>query len=207
MKKRAINALSALGGMLLWLPIMLIAAYVIYVAADALYAALYGYMPDVFPLFDPVNEKESFASHNGRMGVFTMCITLALYAYITLRQDNRRDEWVITRTDGLFRVRDELSAYLTEYAAADVFASAVMGAALGVPFIFIPDAFLMGSSTLASFIRPFSLFYDKIGPVMTPILFFALLAVFRLLSAVPALAFYRAKWLSGFSLYFGGDDI
>lgn len=207
MKKRAINTLSAIGRMLLWLPLMLIGAYVIHIALDALYAELYGYMPELFPLFDPVNEKESFAAHNGRMGVFSTCVTLALYAYLTVRGDNGRDEWTIAKTDGLFRVRDEILPYLSEYAAADAIASAFMGAAIGVPFIFIPDAFLHGSSTLASFIRPLSLFYSVLGPVMTPIVLCLLLLSFRLLSALPALAFYRAKWLSGFSLYFGGEDV
>ncbi len=205
MKKHIIRTAVRLGIMLAAVPLLILIAYLCYLLAEAVYGELYRYFPDAFPLFNAVSEREERELLEARLGTVALTAALAIYVYFLLAHDNARDELTISLTDGLFRVHEVILPVTRAFLPADVIASVILGTLLSLPTAFIPHGFLMGDTLPATLLRPLTHAHTVFGTVGLAFYLVFTLIILHAPALVLALRLYRARWLSGFSLYVGGN--
>jgi hypothetical protein len=191
--------------MLAAVPLLILIAYLCYLLAEAVYGELYRYFPDAFPLFNAVSEREERELLEARLGTVALTAALAIYVYFLLAHDNARDELTISLTDGLFRVHEVILPVTRAFLPADVIASVTVGTLLCLPTAFIPHGFLMGDTLPATLLRPLTCAHTVFGTVGLAFYLVFTLIILHAPALVLALRLYRAMWLSGFSLYVGGN--
>jgi hypothetical protein len=191
--------------MLAAVPLLILIAYLCYLLAEAVYGELYRYFPDAFPLFNAVSEREERELLEARLGTVALTAALAIYVYFLLAHDNARDELTISLTDGLFRVHEVILPVTRAFLPADVIASVTVGTLLSLPTAFIPHGFLMGDTLPATLLRPLTCAHTVFGTVGLAFYLVFTLIILHAPALVLALRLYRARWLSGFSLYVGGN--
>ncbi len=205
MKKRILRLLMSLAVMLVSLPLLIILAAAASYLVNEIYEMLYRHLPSVFPLYDPIGQKDEHEAQVRLLGIISLALAEGLWVLLLLRWDNARDEHIIAKTDGLFDVGDILSHYLGEFMPTDAIASVIIGTGMALPAVFIPSGFLRGDTLPAYLLRPLTNLHLALTPVGAAVFNSLALIAFYLAWAVPVLKYYRAKWLSGFSLYVGGE--
>ena len=172
---------------------------VICVLVTQLHNSLARLFPSVFHLYNIVLESELHALQEARLNFIALFFTALAVVFITQRYNNERFEYIITRTDGIFYLKDSLPVYLKRFALSDVIASLVVGSAFTVPIHFIPMQFFAAGSDISTMLYPFKLLTQTVGPVFAPVILTVLLLAAHAAVTPLSLLYYRAKWLSGFA--------
>lgn len=189
------KSLSLIGFML----IGIILGIAVKSAVTELYYLLSSLMPSVFPSYSLSAERELFEALYAALDIISVALTALTMVYISLLRDNDRFEFIITKTEGLYKVPDVLRIYVYNFGISDIISCVVSGMIFTVPIHFIPSRFVHGASTVATLIAPYKTLTDLFGAVGAPTFLFSVLIVSHLISIPFALRFYRAKWLSGFA--------
>ena len=119
-----------------------------------------------------------------------------LISYLTGLFDNGRYESVISKTDGLFKIKDELARYFKSNIASDIIAAAIPG------LIFIPLTLPAYSEIFLDYFGDFLAPHFHLTSAFSPfgayfVVFITALAA-RLTVMPFALKRYRALWLTSF---------
>lgn len=183
----------------LWMLCGILISPLISKTVSALYETLHIWLPGLFPTFDVVLEKDLFLKHRGRMNVFSVLLTLFITAYLSLRFNNERDEFIISKTDGLFEVKEVIPSYIKRFLVSDIVSCVIVSNLFAVPIIFIPKQFLDTDGLIASFLSQYNLCMDSFGEIGMPIFFTLSLLIMHIPALPLAIKSYRAKWLTGFA--------
>ena len=194
--KRCIKKCASLA---FWMTLGLIASAFIGSLVGQIYNLLYKNFPDAFPLYNAVFDKEQYVALTHAMAIITVSLTLILTAYIAGRYNNDRFEYIITKTDGFYKIRDILKTYVCIFGIGDVISSVICGTLFTLPIYFIPTQFFSSGSPIAEFLEPMKTLTEALGAVGSPI-YASLFLIFSHAITLPlVLKYYRAKWLTGFS--------
>lgn len=168
-------------------------------AVSELYRLLNELMPNAFPSYDVTSNATFFDTLYTSLWLISLTITLFITVYLSLRYDNFKFEKIITKTDGLYEIRDFLPTYINIFALTDIVSTVLCGVIFTIPFSFIPMQFIKHESFLAKLTEPYKLLSECFGIAFAPIVMTVLIAL-AYLAAIPlALKYYRAKWFSAFS--------
>lgn len=183
----------------------LLAGYAIFSVAGIVchwfYEALIDWFPYVFKDYSPVlnADKYFFAALVEQMLASVLSIALATL-WVT-RHDNGRDEFIIRKTEGLYRIKDVLPLYYKRYAVPDLIASLV--ATVFISALIIPAQLAEFSeiSRFSNFVGWFKgfhigIFYENWGFVPAALFVFTVTYAFKLLSGFSGLKKWRAAWLT-----------
>ena len=183
----------------LWMLLGLIIGAFIGTLISQIYELLFEYFPDTFPLYNPVFEKEKYDRFTLTMAFISLSLTLALTVYICQRFNNDRFEFMIAKTEGLYKIREVLRTYVDKFAASDVAESIIVALLFTVPIYFIPKGFFTKSTFIVDLLLPLRTVIDGVG--ITGAVLDAILALLlsHALTLPLILKFYRAKWLTGFA--------
>ena len=182
-----------------WALVGLVLGVFVSALVGEIYAHLARWFPEVFPIYNAVLDGERYEKFSAVLDLISLVLTLFAVVYLSLRFDNKRSEWVISRTDGLFLIRDEYLPYTERYFAEDALCSLLIGLALTVPFAFIPARFLETNTVFTVILR---LLYSASKALGLPLFITAvtLTILFCHLAASPlAMRVYRARWLTDFT--------
>ena len=173
--------------------------YLLCQCGELVFIYSYNYLAEVMPsVVDTVNpihtpdEYELYLKCVATVGAF---IGLFLINYVSLRLDNEKFEYIITKTDGQYRMADGIKLYFGEFFKSDLIASTVAVGTLVAGAHFIPEKLLdrglififkLGSSLIE--------FYGPVGAVAVAVLFSF---VTRMISVPLCVRTWRALWLSG----------
>ena len=194
--KRCIKKCASLA---FWMTLGLIASAFIGSLVGQIYNLLYKNFPDAFPLYNAVFDKEQYVALTHAMAIITVSLTLILTAYIAGRYNNDRFEYIITKTDGFYKIRDILKTYVCIFGIGDVISSVICGTLFTLPIYFIPTQFFSSGSPISEFLEPMKTLTEALGAVGSPI-YASLFLIFSHAITLPlVLKYYRAKWLTGFS--------
>ncbi len=183
----------------LWMALGLIASAFIGSLVGQIYNLLYKFFPDTFPLYNAVFNKEQYVVFTHAMAIITVSLTLILTTYIAGRYNNDRFEYIITKTDGLYRITDILKTYVCIFGIGDVVSSVFCGTLFTLSVHFIPTQFFDSGSFIAEFLQPTKTLTEAFGALGSPI-YVSLFLVFSHAVTLPlVLKYYRAKWLTGFA--------
>lgn len=183
----------------LWMLLGLIISVLAYSLLSQIYGLLYKFMPDVFPLYNPVSGKEKYENFSFAMYLLSCIVSFVLTVYLSQRFNNDRFEFIITKTDGLYKIRDILKTYVCNFGLDDVISSLVNGIVFTVPIYFIPMQFFSSGTIIAEFTEPIYRVTERLGAAGAALFASLALLLSHVLTLVPVLKFYRAKWLTGFA--------
>ena len=184
----------------LWLIPALILSSAIRFLCDSVYEALHSYFGSLFPLFSPVTDKAEYAKHDFAMSIITLIFTLFLTVYFSILSDNERYERIISKTDGLYDIKDALPLYAPHFILGDIAASLICALILSIPMPFIPDRFF-GFSIMRPLLLPrtiCSILPGINGALFGGALIFGLMLLLHLPSLIFSLKVWRSRWLTAF---------
>lgn len=173
--------------------------YLLCQCGELLFIYSYSYLAEVMPsVVETVNPIHTPAEYELYLkGVATVGALVALFImnYVSLRLDNEKFEYIITKTDGQYRLVDGVKLYFGEFFKSDAIASTVAVGVLVMGAYFIPEK-LLDKGLLFVFKLGVSLidFYGPVGAVVIAVLFSF---ITRIISVPLCVRTWRALWLSG----------
>ena len=191
--KRYFESLVRYSIVYLFLPLIFSVALAL---CEVVYFALSELFPAIFPVYNKVLEKESYEALAKFMSNFAVLLSVFAASFFSSIYNNGNYEHVIRKTDGLYKIKNELPQYLQRIAPGEIISAAVPPVIFTVlSVINYPEKFF---SKIQAFLRPHLILVESFGAVGAYflLLFTALLA--SLAAAPLALRRYRALWLSSF---------
>ncbi len=163
---------------------------------DIVYSALLEIAPNLVPSYDRVLEKEEYQAFARAMNAISALLAVFLVSFVTGIYDNARYEDVVTKTDGLFKLRDELPSYFKRTLPSDLIAVS-LAPAVFVPLTIptYPKKFL---EYFGTYLAPHLRLAELLTPLGTYFMIFAVALIARVLAMPKALDRYRALWLTSF---------
>ncbi len=167
----------------------------------SVHEALMDWFPTVFKDYSPVLEAAEYESARNAVELTAVVAALFIAPIIVTRFDNGRDEYIISKTEGFYRIHELIPTYYKLYTLPDLISSLAVTAtvsALIIPaYFYTPEKI----SRLSEFIMDFRNFYigtlfDRWGYIIAPIAVFALTFIFKIISGIPAMKRWRAAWLT-----------
>ena len=191
--------------LLVWMLIGILMTVGVYFVLSKIYSdVLFRYIPKLFPLYNPVLEKELYLGHVFRMNLVSLSVSVFLSVYLSLRYDNERDEYLIGRTDGFCTVNEVIPSYRSRFLISDTVACVISAAALSVPFAFIPEKFLNRDSFFPMLLRTYHQLNQSLGTAALGLVKLLALLLSHIAAVPLAMKRWRAKWLTGFAESSGG---
>ena len=173
--------------------------YLLCQCGELLFIYSYNYLAEVIPgvvqTVNPIHTPDEYELYLKGVATVGALVGTFLINYISLRLDNEKFEYVITKTDGQYRLTDGIKLYFKEFLRSDVIASTVPIAILVAGAYFIPEK-LLDRGVIILFKLGASLieFYGPVGAVIVAVLF----SLATRVVAVPlCVRTWRALWLSG----------
>ena len=173
--------------------------YLLCQCGELLFIYSYNYLAEVMPsvvdTVNPIHTPDEYELYLKGVATFGALVGLFLINYVSLRMDNEKFEYLITKTDGQYRLKDGLKLYFAEFFKSDAIASTIAVGVLVAGASFIPEK-LLDRGLIFIFRLGVSLaeFYGPVGAVAVAVLFSF---VTRMLSVPLCVRTWRALWLSG----------
>ena len=169
------------------------------------YTALVDWFPRVFPTYNYVTEHEDFIRLETNLLLIIASICLIVTNYLSVRFDNERLEYMITRTEGMYTLSDGAAIYYSRYFVADSVASALIPLPLTIIIYFLPLISLALPETLYELLliplEPTMLFTEPLGLAFGYLVMVIISFLARQASGARAIAVFRAAWLSDVEYY------
>ena len=177
----------------LFLPLIFFAATAV---VDIIYSLLLEIAPSIIPSYDRVLEKEAYQALARAMNAISALLAVFSISFATGIYDNARYEDVITKTDGLYKVRDEFPAYFRKTLPSDIIAVALPS----LIFVLLsspayPEKFL---DYFGAYLAPHLRLIEALTPIGAYFALFAAALLARILAMPKALDRYRSLWLTSF---------
>ena len=159
------------------------------------------YYPNVLPDINEISEPEKYERFEQLLSFITGMLTLLLPAYISIAYDNERFEYIISKTDGFYKISEGAKLYFPKYFLPDTIASIIAPIPIfALKFIPIPNErrriIKLIGDTLDSFLSFSNSFTNYLGEIFGIALLILIPIILKLIFAYPALKRWRAIWLS-----------
>ncbi len=166
---------------------------------ELLFTYSYNYLAQIVPSIvktvNPIHTPDEYDLYLKCVATAGAVIGLFLMNYVSLRLDNEKFEYIITKTDGQYRLPAGIKLYLSEFLRSDIIVSCIPVSVFITAAYFIPEKLLdrgliiifkLGSSLIE--------FYGLVGAVIVGVLFSL---ITRAISIPLCVRTWRALWLSG----------
>lgn len=169
------------------------------------YQTLAEWLPGAFPVYNYVTEHENYLKLESELLLMVSTAALAVMSYLSVRFDNERYEYMITRTDGMYTIKDGASIYYERYFKSDIVTSFIVPLPLTIIVYFLPLISGALPETVYEFLlvplRPTLLFVNVLGDLIGYFVMVVIAAVARQASGIAAISAFRASWLSDVNYY------
>ena len=194
-------ALFFLFGSLLWYPVF-------FLIENAVYPTMCAWFPSLFRTYHFMTEKAAYEALLAKQRLVATIIAALLTVLIAVRTDNRRYENIIAETDGFYRLREGLRAYLKQNLITDILSAWITPIPVFALYLLIPVLVDLpiessGAKQLADL---FSVFTNgaadlsaRFGAAVGYLFAVLLILACHLPATICALRWYRAAWLSAFA--------
>lgn len=187
-------------GFCIWVVSFILFSFIHFAVSSLIYPWLLDAFPKIIPQYNFVNEREDYERFYRLLALISAIINAFVTSHISLRLDNGRMEFMITKTEGLYTIKEGAKLYYSTYFTADVFA----GVMIPLPFIlviellipklsFLPDGVL---SLIAMPLAPTMAFVDALGGLFGYLVMVLVIFVSRILSGLRCVDLWRGIWLS-----------
>lgn len=159
------------------------------------------YLPRFFKVYNPIIDNAAMLRQEAVIALLAAVASVVLLTVIAVRTDNLKYEYMISRTDGFYRVREGAEIYFPEFLGADIL-SAVSVPLISYPLTLIdvpnsaPRALRVIENILDTVLVIPEAFEGMLGAVLGAALLVLTSLIARAYAAFRALFFWRAAWLS-----------
>ena len=161
-----------------------------------LWGALHEWFGSAFPLYSPISNAEGYRVFREILSLVSYALALFIATYLSVVLDNRKNERIISLTDGLYTVGEGEKIYLRELYLSDLVASAVAPLPIYITVALLPAWFFEKDY---SFPLTFAkLLTDGVSVIASCVVTSLLLALFHLIASLLALGRWRSRWLTDF---------
>lgn len=175
----------------------------IYIAVSTAVSEFYRFLDELtaqdITSFDARPGKDFFDNLYSFLWFISLVITLCITVYLSMRYDNYKFEFIISKTDGLYEIPAFLPTYINNFGLSDVCSACVNGIVYTVPFFFVPIQFIKNESFAAKLAEPYKMMSETFGYILSPVILAFIILLSYAVSILLALKYYRAKWFSAFS--------
>ena len=182
--------------LLLWLIPGLVIGIFVYILTDSAYELLHKWMPRAFPIYNALHDPLSYESFMIKKSGFSVLVTLFISVCLSLMYDNERDEYVISKTDGLYEIPEIKEIYFTAFALSDAVAALICGALITLPVLFVPVQLIETPGVLSALLTPLHTIHKSLGTEAFIITCTLSVLILHLPSLPIAAGYWRSKWLS-----------
>ncbi len=116
-------------------------------AVSLVYGTLSDMFPAIFRTYNFITEPEEAEALSERLKLTAGILSVLALGIIALKYDNARYEYIISRTDGFYTLKEGAPLYLSGYLYADIIAAA------GVPLITYPLVLINIGESAPRFLR------------------------------------------------------
>ena len=163
--------------------------------------ALTEWFPSVFHDYSPVLEVKEYQRATHTVSVIGTVLAIFLTSLIVTRLDNGRDEMIIKKTEGFYRIPEIMPFYYKTYALPDLVSSLVNTAVISTLII---SSYLISTDEVNAFtnaVKGFRSFhigvlYDGENHVIFVLAVFLLFYLSKLIAGIHGLKKWRSAWLS-----------
>ena len=166
--------------------------------SDIIVSLLYDYgteiLPSIFLRPSPISEPELYERVQTVTTLSIIALTLWPMSYLAARLDNKRFEFTVKETEGLYRIGTRLKAHMRLFWLSDLISTALAAAIFTLPAYLIPEKYLdpflpflwCGGRLLGHF---------ELVPALLIII--SMSCIIRLLVTPSVLKAWRVGWLTG----------
>ncbi len=187
-------------GFLIWCLAFLILGAVSFVVNSLIYPAFLRWFPRLVPEYNFVNEREDYERFYLVLSVISVSISIFILSYVSIRLENERMEYMITKTEGKYALGEGMLIYFPRYIYPDILAALVIPLPLllldifALPFLdFLPEGL---QSLINMPFEPTRIICEAFGIPLGYLFMAALFFAARILSGIRAIDIWRVLWLS-----------
>ena len=173
---------------------------VAFAVENLLYPALISEFPGFLPDYSFVNEREKYEQLHRILKMISAVIAAIFISYLSVRYDNERFEYMITKTEGMYTLRDGIALWYPRYVRSDLLVAVIIPLlAVILESRVIPLLTFLPESAKDLLYLPLSLssaFVALFGEVWSIVILFLVIYASRLLAGLRALDRFRVVWLS-----------
>ena len=173
---------------------------VAFAVENLLYPALISEFPGFLPDYSFVNEREKYEQLHRILKMISAVIAAIFISYLSVRYDNERFEYMITKTEGMYTLREGIALWYPRYVRYDLLVSVIIPLlAVILESRVIPLLTFLPESAKDLLYLPLSLssaFLALFGEVWSIVILFLVIYASRLLAGLRALDRFRVVWLS-----------
>ena len=173
---------------------------VCFVVINVIYPAMLGEFPGLLPDYNFVNEREKYEQFRKILEAICAIVAAAILSYLSVRYDNERFEYMITKTEGMYTLREGIALWYPRYVRSDLLVSVIIPLlAVILESRVIPLLTFLPESAKDVLYLPLSLssaFLALFGEVWSIVIMFLVIYASRLLAGFRALDRFRVVWLS-----------
>ena len=141
-----------------------------------------------------ITEPEAYKEFNTMMTSIGIIINIFIATSLAMRCDNKRFEYIVVQTEGLYKIPEMTREYLKTFWTSDIINAVAAPLLLTIPAFFIPEDYLRFFS--------FPLWCGaRLAPYMSlldaSVLIVGVSIVMRFLLIPSTLRIWRARWLTG----------
>ncbi len=185
---------------LIWVVAFPVFMLVSFSVNSLIYPAFLEWFPDIIPNYNFVTEHEEYIGLYTTLSFISGIIVLFSIAYISVRFDNERMEYMITETEGMYTLRDGAMIYYPRYFKDDVIISLILPLPLVLLDVFLMPAISFLPDGILSLIENIFLttraFTDSMDLIFAYFVMSAVCFISRIISGIRAIDVFRASWLS-----------
>ena len=163
------------------------------------YELLNSKIPDYFPIYNAISEQELHTKQQYMLNLIALAITLLVTIVISLVYNNERYEFIVSKTDGFYRVHKVIKLYIKRFVLADIIASILIGLIFTIPITFINSAFFSVPKIYSEIILILHIAHKALGTAGFCIFVPSVMILLHIPAIPIALNRWRAKWLTGFA--------
>ena len=181
----------------LWLVLPLVMYFPRFLIEGTLFPALCEWFPSVFENYSPVLDGEAYAIQAAVLDVSIGTLTLLIYSYVLVRYDNERMEFMISKTEGFYTLREGAALYYPRYARRDALISVCVPISFIIASAFVPEHIYDFVDPIFDYIFSFSrLFTDHLGFFIGAVITSLSVFVTRMLAGLKSVRAWQGIWLS-----------
>jgi len=194
MKRYAKNILFALA---LWLLLPLVVHLPRFIIQGTLFPALCEWFPEVFVNYSPVLEPDAYATLSAVLDISVAASALLIFSYVTVRYDNERMEYMISKTDGQYSTLSGAALYFPRYLLSELAVALCVPLPFVIASAFVPAHIHEYVDPVFNYLFSFSkLFTSHLGYALGGAAICACIFALRSLSGFKALRAWQGIWLS-----------
>ena len=151
-------------------------------------------LPEVFARPSFIDDPAGYERYGCILNLASVLITLLPVTYLSMRLDNKRFEYVVVETEGLYTIPERLGQHLSEFWLSELISASAAPLLLTLPVYLVPEKYI---TPLLPVLWCGARLLPYLGIIPGTLIIFTLSVAMRFAMEAPVLRAWRVSWLTG----------